>query len=116
MSILTDMYGIRLVIGEFPLSLCPDQIILEQRSLDLTTCIPDHRGQQPFVETAHRMEEYLARQPAHIAAQKARGFKQSVATLYRQWDQTEPEFRTTILPIPPVSFRTQFRTSNGRIS
>ena len=56
------------------------------------------------------MEEYLARQPVHIAAQKAREFKQSVATLYRQWDQTETEFCTTILPTPPVSFCTQFRT------
>ena len=41
------------------------------------------------------------RKPAHIAAQRAREFEQTVTTLHKQWSQTaEPEFRTAILPTP----------------
>ena len=50
-------------------------------STDLTSQIPDHRGQQPFVKAAYGIEDYLARQPAHIAAQRAREFEQTAATL-----------------------------------
>ena len=62
------------------------------------------------------MEDYLARRPAHIAAQRFREFEQTVVTLQRQWSQKEPGFRTTILPTAPVGFHTQFRSSSERIS
>lgn len=41
-------------------------------SSDLAAHIPDHRGQQPFVSAAYGIEDYLARQPAHVAAQEPR--------------------------------------------
>ena len=68
--------------------------------------IPDHRGQQKFFEAAYKVEQYLAQQPAHISAQIARQFQDSTAALRH----------TAILPAPPVNFRTQFRTSDGRVS
>ena len=78
--------------------------------------IPDHRGHQKFVETAYQIEEYLVQQPAHIAAERSREFQQTATALRKKWTESHLEFNTVILPTPPVSFRTQFRTSNGRIS
>ena len=53
-------------------------------SLNLAIRIPDHRGQQPFVEAAYRLEEHLARQPAHIAAQRDREFEQAASALHQR--------------------------------
>jgi hypothetical protein len=79
------------------------------KSLELT--VVDHRGRQEFVEAAYSIEEYLERQPAHIAVHRAREFEATVEALKQRW--TEPNFATTILPTPPLSFRTQFLTKHG---
>ena len=90
---------------------------MENRSkLSPTSQIPDHRGQQRVVEAAYRMEEHLAQQPAHIAAQRAREFKQATTALRRQWNKTEVEFHLQSPLHPLLAFRTQFRTSSGRIT
>ena len=78
--------------------------------------IPDHRGQLQFVEAAYQMEEHLAQQPAHIAAQRAREFQQAATRLHQKWSDSQANFNTTILPTASLSFRTQFCTSSGRIT
>ena len=101
--------------GQWKIPVAP----LEESSSSPTTLaahISDHCGQQKFVDTAYQIEEYLVQQPAHIAAERSREFQQTTTALRKKWDETHLEFNTLILPTPPVSFRTQFRTSNGRIS
>ena len=78
--------------------------------------ISDHRGEQQFVKTAYKVEQYLAQQPAHISAQIAREFQEATTALRRKWSETQVGFHTAILPTSPVSFRTQFWTSAGRVS
>lgn len=84
-------------------------------TIQVTSHIPDHRGQQNFVEAAYEMEAYLNQQPAYIAADRAQQFQAATMTLRRKWIEQE-ESQTAILPTPPVSFRTQFRTSTKRTS
>ena len=60
------------------------------------------------------MEAYLKQQPAYIAAERAQQFQVATTTLRKKWIEQE-ESPTVILPTPPVSFRTQFRTSTKDI-
>ena len=60
------------------------------------------------------MEAYLEKQPAYIAAERAQQFQEATTTLRKKC--IEQESQTGILPTPPVSFRTQFRTSTKRTS
>ena len=60
------------------------------------------------------MEAYLEQQPAYIAADRAQQFQEATTTLRKKWIEQE-ESQTAILPTPPVSFRTQFRTATKDI-
>ena len=88
----------------------PDNVMTQtSASFDIL----DHQGQQQSVEAAYEMEAHLEQQPAHIAAQRAHEFQETTAALRRRWIETQEESHNTVqvLPTPPVSFRTQFRTS-----
>ena len=78
--------------------------IENKRKLSLTAQIPDHRGQQKFVEAAYRMEEHLAQQSAHTAAQRACEFEQATTALRRQWNKTEVEFHLQSSIHPLLAF------------
>lgn len=89
---------------------------LESRDQDVNTdiAIPsedtldiNHRGHHLFVRSAYIMDEWLAQQPAHIAAQKSKEFEKIVERLQREW--AEPDHRTPILPTPPLSRKAQFK-------